>query len=188
MNNLKRCGWVNLNNSIYIDYHDNEWGKPIHDDQQLFELICLEGAQAGVTWEMVLNKREEYRKCFWNFDVNILITKSDEELLARIQEFGVIKNRLKTIGVKKNAIAFNKIIRDHGSFDQYLWGFVDNQPIVNSWDNYRDAPTQTPLSTNLSKSLKKYGFSFIGPVICYAFMQSCGMVEDHEKSCYCRKR
>ena len=103
---LQRCSWVNLKNQTYIDYHDTEWGEPLHDDHLLFELLCLEGAQAGVTWEMVLNKREEYRRCFWNFDIETLISKTDEELLTRIHDFGVIKNKLKTIGVKKNALAF----------------------------------------------------------------------------------
>jgi DNA-3-methyladenine glycosylase I len=185
MSNKTRCGWVNLKNPLYIQYHDEEWGRPIHDDHLLFELLCLEGAQAGVTWEMVLNKREEYRKCFWNFDIETLISKTDEELLARIQDFGVIKNKLKTIGVKKNALAFQKIVAEHGSLDRFLWSWVDNQPIVNLWDNYKDAPTSTKISTNLSKSLKKYGFTFVGPVICYAFMQSCGMVSDHQKDCWC---
>ena len=179
-----RCNWVNLKNQTYIDYHDTEWGEPLHDDHLLFELLCLEGAQAGVTWEMVLNKRVEYRKCFWNFDIETLISKSDEELLARIQDFGVIKNKLKTIGVKKNALAFKQIVADHGSLDQFLWSYVDNQPIVNVWDNYKDAPTRTEISIKLSKDLKKYGFTFVGPVICYAFMQSCGMVSDHEKTCW----
>jgi DNA-3-methyladenine glycosylase I len=183
--NKPRCGWVNLNNPLYMNYHDEEWGRELHDDHKLFELLCLEGAQAGVTWEMVLNKREEYRKCFWDFDVQTLIGKTDEELLARIQDFGVIKNRLKTLSVKKNALAYLKIVEEHGSLDSYLWGFVGGKPIVNVWDNYRDAPTSTEISTTLSKDLKKYGFGFVGPVICYAFMQACGMVSDHEKGCWC---
>jgi DNA-3-methyladenine glycosylase I len=185
MPNKTRCGWVNPNNPLYIQYHDEEWGRPIHDDHLLFELLCLEGAQAGVTWEMVLNRREEYRKCFWNFDIETLVSKTDEELLARIHDFGVIKNRLKTLGVKKNAMAYKKIVAEHSSLGKFLWLWVDNQPIVNLWGNYKDAPISTEISTNLSKSLKKYGFTFVGPVICYAFMQSCGMVSDHEKGCWC---
>jgi DNA-3-methyladenine glycosylase I len=185
--NKPRCGWVNLNNPLYIKYHDEEWGQELHDDQKLFELLCLEGAQAGVTWEMVLNKREEYRKCFWDFDVQTLVSKTDEELLGRIQHFGVIKNRLKTLSVKKNAVAYQKIVLEHGSLDSYLWGFVGGKPVVNVWDSYQDAPTSTDISTTLSKDLKKYGFGFVGPVICYAFMQACGMVSDHEKGCWCTK-
>jgi DNA-3-methyladenine glycosylase I len=180
-----RCGWVNLNNPLYIKYHDEEWGRPMHDDHKLFELLCLEGAQAGVTWEMVLNRREEYRKCFWNFDIETLISKTDEELLARIQGFGVIKNRLKTLGVKKNALAYLKIVEENGSLDKYLWEFVDNKPIINKWTNYKDAPARIEISDKLSKSLKKNGFTFVGPVICYAFMQSSGMVSDHQADCWC---
>jgi DNA-3-methyladenine glycosylase I len=183
MQEPKRCGWVNLKNPLYISYHDNEWGKSLHDDQKLFELLCLEGAQAGVTWELVLNKREEYRKCFWSFDIETIISKTDEELLERIQTFGVIKNKLKTIGVKKNALAFKQIVKEHGSLDKFLWAYVDNKTIVNKWNSYKDAPTCTEVSTRLSKDLKKYGFSFVGPVICYAFMQSAGLVNDHEVSC-----
>jgi DNA-3-methyladenine glycosylase I len=180
-----RCGWVNLKNLLYIDYHDQEWGRELHDDHMLFELLCLEGAQAGVTWEMVLNKREEYRKCFWNFDTDTLISKTDEELLARIQDFGVIKNRLKTLSVRKNALAYLKIVQEHGSLDKFLWSYVGGKQIVNTWNSYRDAPTSTKISTRLSKDLKKYGFGFVGPVICYAFMQSSGMVSDHEECCWC---
>jgi DNA-3-methyladenine glycosylase I len=187
MSSKTRCSWVNLNNPLYIQYHDEEWGRPIHDDHLLFELLCLEGAQAGLSWETILNKREEYRACFWNFDIETLVSKTDEELLARIQDFGVIKNRLKTLGVKKNALAFQKIVAEHRSLDQFLWSFVDNKPIINAWMNYKDATTSTEISTNLSKSLKKYGFTFVGPVICYAFMQSCGMVSDHEVGCWCVK-
>jgi DNA-3-methyladenine glycosylase I len=182
-----RCGWVNLKNPLYIKYHDEEWGRELHDDHKLFELLCLEGAQAGLSWETILNKREEYRRCFWDFDVEVLVSKTDEELLELIQHFGVIKNRLKTLGVKKNAMAYHKIIEEHGSLDTFLWSYVDGSPIVNLWDNYRDAPTQTDISTKLSKDLKKYGFGFVGPVICYAFMQACGMVSDHEKECWCAK-
>jgi DNA-3-methyladenine glycosylase I len=184
MTQLQRCRWANPKNPLYIKYHDEEWGVPLHDDRKLFELLCLEGAQAGVTWELVLNRREEYRKCFWDFNPAILITKTDEELLERIQHYGVIKNRLKTLSVKKNAVVYFKIVAEHGSLDSYLWNFVGGSPIINHWQSYRDAPTQTDISVALSKSLKKYGFGFIGPVICYAFMQSCGMVSDHEADCW----
>jgi DNA-3-methyladenine glycosylase I len=180
-----RCSWVNLKNPLYIQYHDEEWGRPIHDDHLLFELLCLEGAQAGLSWETILNKRQEYRKCFWNFDIAILISKTDEELLARIQDFGVIKNRLKTLSVKKNALAYLKIVEEQGSLDNFLWSYVGGEPIVNRWTNFKDAPVRIQISDRLSKDLKKYGFSFVGPVICYAFMQSCGMVSDHQQDCWC---
>jgi DNA-3-methyladenine glycosylase I len=184
MKSNSRCDWANPKNPLYIAYHDEEWWVPIHDDHRLFELLCLEWAQAGVTWELILNKREEYRKCFWNFDIGTLISKSDEELLTRIQDFSVIRNRLKTLGIRKNALAYQRIVADHGSLDRFLWGYVDHTPMVNLWETYRDAPTHTEISTRLSKDLKKYGFAFVWPVICYAFMQSCGMVSDHEKHCF----
>ena len=183
--NKTRCSWVNLSNSLYIKYHDQEWGRPIHDDHLLFELLCLEGAQAGLSWETILNKREQYRQCFWNFDVQTLVNKTDEELLARILDFSVVKNKLKTLSIKKNALAYLKIIQDHDSLDNFLWSFVNNQSIINRWESYKDAPTQTEISSSISKALKKYGFGFVGPVICYAFMQSCGMVSDHEIGCWC---
>jgi DNA-3-methyladenine glycosylase I len=181
---VKRCGWVNLKNPLYIEYHDNEWGIPIYDDTKLFELLCLEGAQAGLSWETILNKREEYRKCFWDFDVEKIIKKSDEILLERMQKYGVVKNRLKVLGVKKNALAYKKIVEEHGSLASYLWSFIANKALVNSWGSYKNAPTQTNISIQMSKDLKKYGFTFVGPTICYAFMQAMGMVSDHEKSCF----
>jgi DNA-3-methyladenine glycosylase I len=186
-NNMKekiRCGWVNLKNELYVEYHDCEWGVSCRDDQKLFELLCLEGAQAGLSWETILNKREEYKNCFWDFDVDIILTKTDEELLQRMTEFGVVKNKLKVLGVKKNALAYKKVVAEHDSLAAYLWDYVDNKQVIQVWENYKDAPTQTDISTKLSKDLKKYGFTFIGPTICYAFMQAVGMVSDHEKSCF----
>ena len=179
-----RCGWVNLKNKLYIKYHDEEWSAPLYDDQKLFELLCLEGAQAGLSWESILNKREEYRKCFWGFDTEEIIKKSDEELLERIQSFGVIKNKLKTLSIKKNALAYEKIKKEHGSLNKFLWSCVQNKQIINVWNNYKDAPVSTSISEKLGKDLKKYGFAFVGPVICYAFMQASGMVSDHEKGCF----
>jgi DNA-3-methyladenine glycosylase I len=188
LRNPKRCGWVNLKNQVYIDYHDNQWGVPIHDDRELFELLCLEGAQAGLSWETILNKREAYRECFWDFDPYKIIKFSDEELLLRTKDYPVVQNKLKTLSIKKNSQAYLKIKEEYGSLDKFLWGYVKNTPIINKWDNFRDAPTLTDLSTLLSVDLKKYGFGFVGPTICYAFMQACGMVSDHETSCYrCNK-
>jgi DNA-3-methyladenine glycosylase I len=184
MENKVRCGWVNLKNQNYTDYHDDEWGVPLYDDQKLFELLCLEGAQAGLSWETILNRREEYRKCFWDFDINTIIDKTDEELLERMNKFGIVKNKLKVLGVNKNAIAYKKIISEYKSLNNFLWNYVDNKSIVNTWENYKDAPTSTEISTKLSKDLKKYGFTFVGPTICYAFMQAAGMVRDHEAKCY----
>lgn len=184
MNEKVRCGWANPKNKLYIEYHNNEWGFPLHDDQKLFELLCLEGAQAGLSWETILNKRDEYRKCYFDFDIEKIIKKSNEELLERMQNYGVIKNKLKTLSIKKNALAYKKIVGEHGSLNKFLWSYVNNQQVVNIWENYKDAPASTEISTKLSKDLKKYGFSFVGPVICYAFMQASGMVSDHEKSCF----
>lgn len=181
---IKRCGWVNLNNPRYIAYHDEQWGVPIHDDLELFELLCLEGAQAGLSWETILNKRTAYQDCFYNFDPKVIITKTENELLIRMKDYPVVQNRLKTISILKNAKAYFKIVEDHGSLDKYLWSYVSNKSIINKWDNYRDAPTLTDMSTQLSRDLKKYGFGFVGPTICYAFMQACGMVNDHECSCF----
>jgi DNA-3-methyladenine glycosylase I len=184
MSNTIRCAWVNLKNPPYIEYHDLEWGVPCHDDQKLFEMLCLEGAQAGLSWETILNKREEYKKCFWDFDVEKIIKKSDEELLVRMHEYGVVKNRLKVLGVKKNALAYKRVVAEHGSLATYLWSYVDNKQIIQVWDNYKSAPTQTDISVHMSKELKKYGFTFVGPTICYAFMQAVGLVSDHEKCCF----
>lgn len=158
-----RCGWVNLKNPLYIDYHDHEWGKSLHDERALFELLCLEWAQAGLSWETILNRREAYREMFWNFDIEKILASTDEELLTRMMNYNVIKNKLKIVWVRKNALAYKKIIAEYGSFSEYIWSFTD--------------------ATLMSQSLKKYGFTFIWPTICYAFMQASGIVNDHEKNC-----
>ncbi|MBP9779558.1 DNA-3-methyladenine glycosylase I [Candidatus Gracilibacteria bacterium] len=186
MNTIHRCGWVNMKNPLYISYHDTEWGKPVYDDQKLFELICLEGAQAGLSWETILNRRVAYREMFWNFDIDQILAFTDEELLERMPHFNVIKNKLKITGVRKNALAFQKIIEEHGSFARYIWSFVDGQTITNNWVTFRECPPYTDISENMRKSLKKYGFTFVGPTICYAFMQAAGLVNDHETGCSCR--
>jgi DNA-3-methyladenine glycosylase I len=183
--NKIRCGWVNLNNEVYVDYHDNEWGKPLRNDILLFQLLCLEGAQAGLSWETILNKRRDYMDCFWDLNPGILVNKTEEDLLSRIKNYKVVQNKLKTTSLIKNAKAYYTITKDHGSFAKFLWSYVCDTPIVNTWDNYKDTPSQTELSAQLSKDLKKYGFGFVGPTICYAFMQACGMVSDHEKKCFC---
>ena len=182
---LPRCGWVNLKNPHYINYHDAEWGVPLHDSLKLFELLCLEGAQAGLTWELILNKRAVYREAFWGFDPSVLTLKTDTELLARMTEFGIVKNRLKTLALRKNALAYIEISREHGSFTNFIWDFALHGLAQNIWNTYRDAPTSSPQSEQMSKTLKKYGWSFAGPTICYAYMQSAGLVADHEKGCFC---
>jgi DNA-3-methyladenine glycosylase I len=186
MNTIHRCGWVNMKNPLYISYHDNEWGKPVYDDQALFELICLEWAQAWLSWETILNRREAYREMFWNFDIDQILAFTEEELLERMPHFNVIKNKLKVTWVRKNALAYNKIVAEHGSFARYIWSFVDGQTITNNWVTFRECPPYTDISERMRKSLKSYGFTFVGPTICYAFMQAAGLVNDHEILCSCR--
>lgn len=182
-----RCGWVNLANPLYIDYHDHEWGKPLHDDHALFELLCLEWAQAWLSWQTILNRREAYREMFWNFDIAKILDSDDDTLLERMWKYNIIKNKLKVLGVKKNALAYQKVVIEHRSLDTYIWSFVGNTPIVNHRMTYRECPSSIPLSEAMSKSLKQYGFTFVWPTICYAYMQAAGLVDDHEVGCMCRK-
>ena len=182
--NVKRCAWVKIENELYIQYHDQEWGVPVHDEQKLFEMLILEGAQAGLSWETVLKKRENYRKAFDNFDPQ-KVAKYDnckqEELL---QNKGIIRNRLKIKSAIRNAEIFLKIQAEFGSFDQYIWGFVNRQPIQNKFESSSLSPANTELSDEISKDLKKRGMNFVGSTIIYAFMQAIGMVNDHETSCF----
>ena len=183
MSEKKRCDWV-TDEQIYKDYHDHEWGVPVHDDQQLFEMLSLEGAQAGLSWITILKRRENYRKAFDNFDPFIVSTYDEEKIEALRQNEGIIRNRLKIRSVITNAKAFIKIEEEYGSFSQYLWQFVDGKPILNDWKSHEEIPASTKESEKLSKDLKKRGFKFVGPVICYAFMQAVGMVNDHTRDCY----
>ncbi len=179
-----RCGWVN-NEQIYIDYHDHEWGIPCHDDQKLFEMLLLEGFQAGLSWITVLRKRETYREALDNFDPQICANYTDEKIAELLQNAGLIRNKLKMAGIVANAKAFLEIKKEFGSFDTYIWGFVGNKTIKNSFVNYKNAPTSTIESDQMSKDLKKRGFKFIGTTICYAYMQAIGMVNDHSTDCFC---
>lgn len=183
MKEKTRCGWC-LHDPLDIKYHDEEWGKPCHDDRMLFEMINLEGAQAGLSWFTILQKRDNYKKLFANFDAKKLAKFSDEQLQDILTNPGIIRNKLKVFGVRKNAIAFLKVQEEFGSFSKYLWSWVDGTPIVNQWKGYKDAPAQTELSQKLSKDLKKRGFTFVGPTICYAYMQAIGMVNDHTVDCF----
>lgn len=163
----KRCHWVNLENPLYVDYHDKEWGVPVHDDEKLFEMLCLEGAQAGLSWETVLNKRENYRKAFVNFNP-VKVSKFTEKHVEKLMlNAGIIRNRLKINSVIINAKAYLKLKKEGISFNDYLWSFKD--------------------ANAMSKDLKKLGFKFVGATICYAFMQAIGMVNDHDKGCFTRK-
>lgn len=183
MDNKSRCSWC-LHDPIDIEYHDTEWGVPQHDDRMLFEMINLEGAQAGLSWFTILKKRSNYKKLFANFDANKIAKFSDQNLEMILLNAGIIRNRLKVYGVRKNAIAFLKIHEEFGSFDKYIWNFVKGKPIINKWKDMSKVPAVTEISTTMSKDLKKRGFTFVGPTICYAYMQAVGMVNDHTIDCY----
>ena len=180
---MQRCGWCQ-GDALYEAYHDREWGVPVHDDQTLFEFLILEGAQAGLSWITVLRKRERYLQVMAGFDPAVLATWGDTELQAWLQEPGIIRNRLKLQSTLDNARAFLQVQAEFGSFDRYLWRFVDGRPIQNHWQSLSEVPAQTPVATALSKDLKKRGFRFVGPTICYAMMQAVGMVNDHLTGCF----
>lgn len=184
MNQLNRCAWVPNNNIEYQKYHDEEWGVPVHDDNKLFEMLILEGAQAGLSWEIVLKKRNGYRSSFNNFDIKKCAQMSDEDLEKLMLNPSIIRNRLKIFSVRKNAVAFLKIQAEFGSFDNYIWNYVDGKPIVNNLTSISEVPTKTEISDKISKDLKKRGMSFIGSTIIYAYMQAVGLVNDHTKDCF----
>ena len=177
-----RCAWAELNDRERA-YHDTEWGVPTHDGQKLFEKLCLEGAQAGLSWDTILKKREEYRRVFHNFDIEKVAQMTDSELEDILQNSSVVRNRLKVYSVRKNALACLEIMKTQ-DFGEYVWSFVDGKPIQNARHDSYDAPASTEISERMSKDLKKRGFTFVGPTICYAFMQAVGMVNDHIVSCF----
>ncbi|MCB9800649.1 MAG: DNA-3-methyladenine glycosylase I [Pseudomonadales bacterium] len=180
----QRCGWVNLDNPKYVTYHDEEWGVPVHDDQKLFEFLILEGAQAGLSWETILKKRSAYQQAFHHFEISKVAKMSDTELDALLIDSGIVKNKLKVYSTRKNAQAVLAIQKEIGSFDAYLWSFVENAPIKNEFKKLCLIPAQTSVSVALSKDLKKRGCNFVGPTIMYAFMQAVGMVNDHTTNCF----
>jgi DNA-3-methyladenine glycosylase I len=180
----KRCGWV-TNEQIYIDYHDKEWGNPVYDDQKLFEILILEGAQAGLSWITILKKRENYRQAFDGFDAQKIANYSEEKIEELMNNAGIVRNRLKINAAIQNAKAFLAIQKEFGTFAQYIWQFVGGKPVLNHWETLRDVPTSTKESDAMSKDLKKRGFTFVGTTICYSFMQATGMVNDHVKDCFC---
>ena len=182
----KRCFGGDPGKAFYAEYHDNEWGIPKHDDQFLFEMLTLEGAQAGLSWETILRKREGYRAAFHGFDPVKISAMSDEDLQDRLLDTAIVRNKLKVFSVRKNAIAFLKIQEEFSSFDAYLWAYVGGEQIINHWENFEDVPVSTDISEALSKDLKKRGMTFVGPTIMYAYMQSVGMVNDHLLGCCCR--
>lgn len=180
----KRCFGDGVGKEFYADYHDNEWGIAVHEDQQLFEMLVLEGAQAGLSWETILKRREGYCKAFCGFDVVKVAAMSDHELEALCQDPGIIRNRLKIYSVRQNAQIFLAIQKEFGSFDTYLWSFVNHASIMNHWKKFADIPTSTAQSDALSKDLKKRGMKFVGSTIVYAYMQAVGMVNDHLVDCW----
>ena len=179
-----RCGWVGQGKPHYEHYHDNEWGVPVHDDQKLFEMLILEGAQAGLNWETILKRREGYKKAFKNFDIKKCAKLTDAELEVQLKNEAIIRNRLKVFSVRKNALAFIEIQKEFGSFDKYLWKFIGGKPRINRPKTLKDITATTPESDALAKDLKKRGMSFVGSTIIYAYMQAIGMVNDHVSDCY----
>lgn len=182
-----RCSWC-LKDDLYKNYHDNEWGTPLHDDRELFELLCLEGAQAGLSWYTVLNKRENYRKAFDSFDAVKMSRYNEAKVEKLLQNEGIIRNRLKINAFIGNAKAYLAIQKEFGSFDRYIWQFVGGKPIINDVKTMGNVPAKTIISDAMSKDLLKRGFKFVGSTICYAFMQASGMVDDHMNDCWKKKK
>ncbi len=180
---MKRCGWC-VGDSLYEAYHDLEWGVPVRDDATLFEFLTLETFQAGLSWITVLRKRENFRQAFDNFDYRKIASYDQIKVEELLQDEGIIRNRLKVQATVNNAQRYLEVQEEHGSFSNYIWSFVDHQPIRNAVENYRDAPSTSPLSDRISKDLKSKGFKFVGSTVVYAHMQATGMVNDHEVSCF----
>ncbi len=179
----KRCEWPG-DDPLYLKYHDEEWGVPLHDDRKLFEMLILEGAQAGLSWITVLRKRENYRAAFDNFDAEKIARYDENKIAHLLANDGIIRNRLKVAAAVKNARAFLDIRDAFGSFDAWIWQFVDSAPRQNAFRSLRELPAQTPQSEAMSRELRKRGFTFVGPTICYAYMQAVGMVNDHITTCF----
>ncbi len=186
MNEKIRCSWTG-DIPIYIDYHDHEWGRPVHDDNKLFEMLILEGMQAGLSWITVLKKRAAYRKAFDGFDPEKVSLYDEAKIEELMVNEGIIRNRLKINAAVTNAGAFLEVVEKYGSFDQFIWSYVNDTPIVGHWETIEEVPATTPLSDQISKDLKKIGFKFVGSTIIYAFMQATGMVNDHISECFVYK-
>ena len=177
-----RCGWAK--GEVYVRYHDEEWGRPVHDDRVLFEFLILEGAQAGLSWSTILNKRDNYRKAFGGFDAKRVARYGRRKIEQLLRDPGIVRNKLKIASAVANAKAFLKIQEDFGSFDSYIWRFVGGEPRLNAWKSLREVPPRTAESDAMSEDLKGRGFNFVGSTICYAFMQATGLVNDHIVSCF----
>ncbi|MFV0393736.1 MAG: DNA-3-methyladenine glycosylase I [Coprobacillaceae bacterium] len=184
----KRCSWAENASDLDVQYHDEEWGVPVHDDQVLFEFIVLEGMQAGLSWSTILQRRETMREAFDNYDLQKIINYDQSKIDSLLQNPGIIRNKLKVNAVIINAKLFLDIQKEFGSFDTYLWNFVDNKPVINHWKSKEDVPVSTPLSDAISKDLKKRGFKFVGTTIMYAYLQATGVVNDHQVSCFCYRK
>ncbi len=183
MKEMKRCQW-SLGDPLYIKYHDEEWGTPLHDERKLFEMLLLEGFQAGLSWITILRKRENFRKALDNFDPNKISLYDKRKIDSLLKNEGIIRNRLKIEAAVANAKAFLEAQKEFGSFDKYIWQFVDHKPLRNRFKSISDIPPRTDISDEMSKNLKKRGFKFVGSTICYAFMQATGMVNDHITGCW----
>lgn len=188
MHNKIRCFGSAPGKEFYAEYHDKEWGVPDHDDRHLFEMLILEGNQAGLSWEIILKKREGYRKAFHHFDPHKVAQMTDEELNRLLVCENIIRNRLKVYAARRNALVFLKIQKEFGSFSNYIWGYVDGKPIVTRRKSLKDVPCVSPISEKISKDLKKRGMTFVGPKIIYSFMQAVGLVDDHLEDCWCSAR
>ena len=183
---IHRCEWAKEEPNI--SYHDNEWGRPVHDDKKLFEFLILEGAQAGLSWTTILKRRDGYRNAFANFDPKKVAKFDDKKISKLLLDESIIRNRLKITSAVNNAKQFLKIQKEFGSFDKYVWSFINHKPIKNKFKKLSDLPASTPISGKLSKDLKQRGFTFVGPTICYAMMQAIGMVNDHTSNCFRYKK
>ena len=188
MDGKKRCFGNKPGQKFYADYHDNEWGIPVYEDRKLFEMLILEGAQAGLSWETVLKKREGYRRAYFDFNVQRVAKMSDDLLEALRVDESIIRNRLKIFAARTNARVFIQIQKEFGTFSKYLWAYVEDNPIINNWQSFAEVPVKTAISDAISKDLKKRGMRFVGSTIIYAYMQAVGLVDDHVKGCWCYGR
>jgi DNA-3-methyladenine glycosylase I len=182
-----RCAWAG-DDPLYVEYHDREWGVPVHDDRKLFEMLILEGAQAGLSWITILKKRENYRRVFDGFDPVKVASYGEDDVRRLLDDPGIVRNRLKVRSAITNAQAFLAVQEEQGSFDRFLWSFVDGEPVKNAWKSLAEVPVRTATSDALSKELKRRGFKFVGSTICYAYMQAVGLVDDHTVDCFRYRR
>lgn len=187
MSEVIRCGWCE-GSEVYRRYHDEEWGRPLHDERRLFEMLILEGAQAGLSWSTILNKREHYRRAFDGFNAARIARYSDADRARLLADAGIVRNRLKIEAAITNAQAYLRLCEQHGSLDAWLWQHVDGRPVVNHWQQLSDVPVRTELSDRISKALLKIGFKFVGTTIIYAYLQACGVVDDHIAGCHVRQQ